>query len=524
MPRRQERAGEELLRRLRAEPLSKSCVVEPRWSFLSRSTTQRGVGHSRPSKAALIVPASHPSNWLKSFNGKTVRVTRGTRDGSVEFARGTLRENNFYAKTFFPGRMRGIGTDLRSEDRALLGEGDTVRRSRPRHPTAAKQPPTAGLAAYRIPKSTTSIELSRSVLSHPLRPPIPAELRALLHHRSLVEHLAQFAVSGEQHYSLFADYLASTMAWDGDSLLRRLTRHTAQTYKRSLYLERLGVLLCRKLATTPRWRTEGLHLRKMTQLLLANLNSLLICLGQPARAPLSNSFDARIALSPSARNEKLWQIIALQTREDAALSLALEKLEAVFDISSLRELSAGLCEAFGAAPKPYTMLLVLEDTVVRCKEVDGICKFSFRPHLQEFLEHVSRAFSIVGVSTLEETLLQQIVEAIDQGQKYFAACHFVQNIEECIILKIDWPRCVVMSSDAHSFMRHGERAIYIQPFHEENDTALKDVISLLSKLVESETEDVKVFLADYRAKLLSFVAKGGLFPSEKVFVARRAYD
>lgn len=87
------------------------------------------------------------------------------------------------------------------------------------------------------------------------------------------------------------------------------------------------------------------------------------------------------------------------------------------------------------------------------------------------------------------------------------------NIKDLTILNTDLRKTLIIDNVPENFLRHKENGIFIKSWYDDkNDTYLLDLIPILKDIVVSNVYDVRIYLKNYRERLIEHIQKGCLNP------------
>ncbi len=88
------------------------------------------------------------------------------------------------------------------------------------------------------------------------------------------------------------------------------------------------------------------------------------------------------------------------------------------------------------------------------------------------------------------------------------------NIKDLSILKADLSKIIIIDNIPENFNMHRDNGIFIKSWYSDSeDTALRDLIPVLKDIAIEKTSDVRVYLRDFRQRLIDHIQNGSLHPS-----------
>ncbi|XP_010491935.1 PREDICTED: CTD small phosphatase-like protein 2 [Camelina sativa] len=167
---------------------------------------------------------------------------------------------------------------------------------------------------------------------------------------------------------------------------------------------------------------------------------------------------------------------------------------------------------------PISLVLDLDETLVHsslepCDEVDFTFPVNFneeehmvyvrcRPHLQEFMERVSRLFEIVIFTASQSIYAEQLLNVIDPKRKFFRhrvyrdSCVFFDGnyLKDLSVLGRDLSRVIIVDNSPQAFGFQVENGVPIESwFNDPSDKELLHLLPFLESLIG--VEDVRPMIA-----------------------------
>ena len=157
--------------------------------------------------------------------------------------------------------------------------------------------------------------------------------------------------------------------------------------------------------------------------------------------------------------------------------------------------------------KRYSLVLDLDETLVHCSseptpnyditftvEFNGAsCQVYVkkRPHLDEFLEAVSRMFEVTVFTASQRVYAERLLDILDPRRRlihhrlYRESCLYVQGnlLKDLNVLSRDLTKTIIVDNSIHAFGYHTCNGIPIESwFDDEDDTELLKLLPFLEKL------------------------------------------
>jgi CTD small phosphatase-like protein 2 len=94
---------------------------------------------------------------------------------------------------------------------------------------------------------------------------------------------------------------------------------------------------------------------------------------------------------------------------------------------------------------------------------------------------------------------------------------FVNNMynkKDLSIINADLSKTIIIDNIPDNFNAHRSNGIFIKSWYsDKTDTALRDLIPVLTDIVKSKCPDVRTYLNNFRKKLIEHIENGSLHPS-----------
>jgi CTD small phosphatase-like protein 2 len=169
----------------------------------------------------------------------------------------------------------------------------------------------------------------------------------------------------------------------------------------------------------------------------------------------------------------------------------------------------------------YTLVLDLDETLVHCKEENNEGKVFFRPYVDHFLEEMSKYYEIFIFTAALEEYANEVLDYLDPEKKVISQRFYRQHLGENSVkdltkLDRDLSKCIIIDNLPENFDKQQDNGIFIKSWYnnDSNDTALKELIPILKEIVQKKTPDVRVFLKNYRQKMIDKIKRGSLNPKD----------
>ncbi|ETV87728.1 hypothetical protein H257_01202 [Aphanomyces astaci] len=166
----------------------------------------------------------------------------------------------------------------------------------------------------------------------------------------------------------------------------------------------------------------------------------------------------------------------------------------------------GIPEGFPPLP---TLVLAVEDVLLHSEwDRKYGWRHAKRPHVDEFMETLSRHYEIVLYSSESQGLVEEVLAKLNQKGCAFHylfrdATHFINNahVKDLAPMNRDIKRIILIDTKPENFQLQPENAICIPPYtdgQDRSDRQLKDLIPFLVAVAEGKVQDVPKVLADFR--------------------------
>lgn len=169
------------------------------------------------------------------------------------------------------------------------------------------------------------------------------------------------------------------------------------------------------------------------------------------------------------------------------------------------------------------MVLDLDETLVHYEEVENEGRVNFRPYLDHFLNEMVSNYEIVVFTAALQEYADPVLNHIDPENRIISRRLYRQhtestdsfgNLKDLSILNADLSKTIIIDNVPENFNRYRANGIFIKSWYSDSsDTALRDLIPVLKDIVKSKTQDVRVYLKNFRQRLIEHIEKGSLHPS-----------
>jgi len=169
------------------------------------------------------------------------------------------------------------------------------------------------------------------------------------------------------------------------------------------------------------------------------------------------------------------------------------------------------------------LVLDLDETLVHYEEVENEGRVNFRPYLDHFLNEMVSNYEIVVFTAALQEYADPVLNHIDPENRIISRRLYRQhtestdsfgNLKDLSILNADLSKTIIIDNVPENFNRHRANGIFIKSWYSDSsDTALRDLIPVLKDIVKSKTQDVRVYLKNFRQRLIEHIEKGSLHPS-----------
>ena len=174
----------------------------------------------------------------------------------------------------------------------------------------------------------------------------------------------------------------------------------------------------------------------------------------------------------------------------------------------------------------YTLVLDLDETLVHYEEGAEEGRVNFRPFLDDFLAEMARCYEVVIFTAAVQEYADPILDHIDPQNKLISKRLYRQhtesidnlyNLKDLSILNGDLKKTIIIDNIPENFTKQRANGIYIKSWYDDTkDTALKELISVLKDMAKAKPEDVRVYLNNFKQRLIENIEKGSLHPTMHV--------
>ena len=170
----------------------------------------------------------------------------------------------------------------------------------------------------------------------------------------------------------------------------------------------------------------------------------------------------------------------------------------------------------------YVLVLDLDETLVHFDDEGGENKVYFRPYVEKFLKKMHEYYEIIIFTAALKEYADPIIDYLDPENKmitkrfYRRDTLFVNgeySLKDLEKVGKDLSKVIIIDNIPENFNKQIKNGIFIKSWYgDDNDTCLLGLIPILEEVVNSSTPDVRIFLSDYKRKLIEKINKGSLNP------------
>lgn len=303
----------------------------------------------------------------------------------------------------------------------------------------------------------------------------------------------------------------------------------------AVFLERILFFSSFFFELTGRLARESIFVHKTAKICVQNF---LLLAGQLRLAPLDRRSlvfagqEANYACV-AENNRKICAVLAIQLADDPPLFALFAKTRELFDDLSLAEMNSNLLATFkpkfaeaGVLGQPTPrqakllhLVLDLDETLIHFEEKEGKAKLIARPHLIEFLEETSRFYELHVFTSSVKEYADMVIKTFDPESRFFKRRLYrsetslfdgetVKDLEQS---GFDLKKTIIIDNVSENFSKQKSNGILIPAFYSDaSDQQLKDLLPLLRLIGERLPEDVRVFLDEYKQKLVEQIKLGSV--------------
>ena len=151
--------------------------------------------------------------------------------------------------------------------------------------------------------------------------------------------------------------------------------------------------------------------------------------------------------------------------------------------------------------------------------VEGLGLVRQRPHLEYFLQEVSRFYDVALLTSCNEALVDDVVNQLDPLGQHIQNVILLNSCDESLMEELKnndllTDRTVIIKSDKDGFLKKTKREIQLPVWDvsSENDCALRELVPVLKNIVQLKVDDVEEYLNGLRMQMIENVQKGSLTP------------
>ena len=167
------------------------------------------------------------------------------------------------------------------------------------------------------------------------------------------------------------------------------------------------------------------------------------------------------------------------------------------------------------SPKPYTLVLDLDETLVHFKiktSKEGTLRA--RPYLFSFLEEMGHYYELIVWTSATEGYANSLIDAIEYEKKYFDSVLFREHaiiidddfVKDLTRIGRDLDKIIIVDDMPQNFRLQKENGINIKPFFGDDmdDSALYELVPILKNIALSN-KDVRIGINKYREEIIKKV-------------------
>lgn len=389
-------------------------------------------------------------------------------------------------------------------------------------------------------------------------------------HEQLIFSFFECIQREDEVESCFRGYVSFVKTLTLEPLLSQITDKSVHcNFKTAFILERFSLYLVNQLSKTGLYLRDVVFLKKLAAAVFANafifVKELVLACDPRLFGPEIERLQKRkITLSEenvTEINAKLWRMLESETEGvDAAVPTCLTKLrnfEAEFTVDEACQYIDSVFGSLGGfhrkttetrnelltdvevprqdgsfsvpekslasvQEKAYTLVLDLDETLVHCQDNENGSVVNFRPYLDEFLEAMVGLYHIVIFTAAAQDYADVVLDNIDPENRVFSRRLYRQhtksvnseyNLKDLALVTEDLSKTIIIDNVPENFTQQKSNGIFIHSwFDDPHDTALRDLIPLLTHIVQTKTPDVRVYLQNLRAQMIDSIQKGAINP------------
>jgi CTD small phosphatase-like protein 2 len=153
-------------------------------------------------------------------------------------------------------------------------------------------------------------------------------------------------------------------------------------------------------------------------------------------------------------------------------------------------------------------------------EVENEGRVIFRPYLDEFLSQMSKYYEIYIFTASVKEYADLVINAIDPESKMIAGRYYRDHmtkvndnyhIKDLEILGKDLKKVIIIDNIFENFEKQPHNGILIKSwYNDEEDNKLIEILPFLTKIVEEQIDDVRVYLKKFRENMIENIQKGSI--------------
>jgi len=168
--------------------------------------------------------------------------------------------------------------------------------------------------------------------------------------------------------------------------------------------------------------------------------------------------------------------------------------------------------------KQYTLLIDLDETLIHLKLTDENLKgvVTFRPFLYEFLDEMYKHYELVIFTCGTVDYADPIINLIESKRTYFDHRLYRDNtsiingeyVKDLSLVGRDLSKTLILDNLPQNFRLQKQNGIFIKAFYNENpnDNSLNELLPILKKIAQSESDDIRKELSKFKNDILKKIS------------------